>query len=447
MKKKMTIRNGKVLLPEGLKTVNIEIENGVFSNITGQTNNAEAGTVINAQGKYVLPGFIDVHTNGINGFDLTNGVYDLETGKFNSDKDAYLDGLNNALIEYAKTGVTRVVLTSLASPIEQLKKVFNYVNKYKENHSNSSWKGVLEGLFVEGTFMKLIDYRGAHNPEYFYEPSIKLFNELQEAAGGLIKVVNVVPEWDELAFKLIKYLSQKKIVCAAGHTGAIGFQYDKAIKSGLRLAVHFLNGPTGSSSKSLDGGGAVENVLRAKNMYVEIIVDGYHVDKAYVMDTIKRKGFDKVCAITDSMFTASFKELRNFNILGVSGIVSENGEYLQIADREYSLFGSMLTMDNAFSNVLTWLTIPIEGIWHVMHDPLEFEDALIKTSTLCSKNPAKILGIYQPDSKQNKDSLKNFTGSIEKGKSADLIVANIEKLDDSYKLKIENVFVKGYQVS
>ena len=158
MKKKMTIRNGKVLLPEGLKIVNIEIENGVFSNIAVQTNNAEAGNVINAQGKYVLPGFIDVHTNGINGFDLTNGVYDLETGKFNSDKDAYLDGLNNALIEYAKTGVTRAVLTSLASPIDQLKKVFNYVKKYKENHINSPWKGVLEGLFVEGTFMKLIDY-------------------------------------------------------------------------------------------------------------------------------------------------------------------------------------------------------------------------------------------------------------------------------------------------
>lgn len=447
MKKKIIIRNGKVLLPEGIKSVNIVIENDVFLSIAEQIKYSKADTVINAQDKYVLPGFIDVHTNGITGFDLTNGVYNLEKGKFISDREIYLDGLNNALKEYSRTGVTRAVLTSLASPIDQLKKVFNYVKKYKMNNINSPWKGVLEGLFVEGTFMKLIDYRGAHNPEYFYEPSIKLFNELQDAAGGLIKVVNVVPEWDELAFDLIKYLSHKKIVCAAGHTGAIGFQYDKAIKSGLRLAVHFLNGPTGSSSKSLDGGGAVENVLRAKNMYVEIIVDGYHVDKAYVMDTIKRKGFDKVCAITDSMFTASYKELKNFNILGVSGIVSENGEYLQIADREYSLFGSMLTMDTAFSNVLTWLTSPIEGIWHAMHGPLDFEDALIKTSTLCSKNPAKILGIYQPDSKQNKASLKNFTGSIEKGKSADLIIADIEKLEDSYKLKIENVFVKGYQVS
>jgi imidazolonepropionase-like amidohydrolase len=42
---------------------------------------------------------------------------------------------------------------------------------------------------------------------------------------------------------------------------------------------------------------------------------------------------------------------------------------------------------------------------------------------------------------------KNYTGSIEIGKCADVIIADIEKLKDGYKLKIENVFVKGYQIS
>ena len=104
-------------------------------------------------------------------------------------------------------------------------------------------------------------------------------------------------------------------------------------------------------------------------------------------------------------------------------------------------------MDTAFTNVLTWLTTPIEGIWHAMHKPLKFEDALVKASNLCSKNPAKILGIYQPESKQDKLLLKNFTGSIEIGKREDLIIADIEKLENSYKLNLENVFVKGYQIT
>lgn len=446
MDKKIILKNGKVLLPDGLKSIDIEVDDGSISKLEEDIRVSDNDRVVDCKGKYILPGFIDVHTNGIAGFDLTNGVYSLEYGNFDSGKDVYLNGLDNALKEYAKTGVTRAVLTSLASPINQLKQVFNFVDEYKNDHINSPWKGVLEGLYVEGTFMKLIDFRGAHNPDYFYEPSIELFNELYNAAGGFIKVVNVVPEWGEPAFKLIKYLSGKNIVCAAGHTGAIGFQYEKAINNGLKLAVHFLNGPTGSSSKSLDGGGAVESVLKAQNMFVEIIVDGYHVDKSYVMDTIKRKGFDKVCAITDSMFAASFKKLKEFNVLGVNGVVSDNGEYLKIADREYALFGSMLTMDVAFSNVLTWLTTPIEGIWHAMHEPLDFEDAVIKASELCSKNPAITLGIYHPSSIQDKTLLKNFTGSIEAGKSADIIVVGIDKKDENYRLKIDDVFVKGNQL-
>ena len=446
MNKKIKIINGKVLLPEELKSVDIIIENGVIEKIGKDTGNADLYRVVDAEGKYILPGFVDVHTNGIAGFDLTNGVYDLKNGNFISDEETYLQGLDNALKEYAKTGVTRAVLTSLASPIEQLKQVFQYVEKYKNDHIQSPWKEVLGGLFVEGTFMKLIDYRGAHNPDYFNEPSIELFNDLQTSAGGLIKVVNVVPEWGDSAFELISYLSKKNIVCAAGHTGAIGFQYDKAIKNGLSLAVHFLNGPTGSSSKSLDGGGAVENVLRSNGMFVEIIVDGYHVDKSYVMDTIKRKGFDKVIAITDSMFAAAFKNLKEFHVLGVDGVVSPNGEYLQIVDREYALFGSMLTMDSAFSNVLTWLTMPIEGVWHSMHNPLSFEEALIKTSYLCSRNPAKILGIYEPQGSATGLPVDNFTGSLETGKSADIIIAEINKMSSGYELNIDKVFVKGYQL-
>lgn len=446
MKNKIKIINGRVVLPAGISRVSVEIEDGLIANIGNHKKHPKSDAVIDARGKFVLPGFIDIHTNGIAGFDLSNGVYELGSENFISDESTYLKGLNLALKTYAKTGVTRALLTSLASPIEQLKKVFGFVKLYKRDSINSPWKEILEGLYIEGTFMKLKEYRGAHNTVYFNKPSIKLFDELQNASGGLIKVVNVVPEWGDDALDLIKYLSKKNIVCAAGHTGATGNEYKKAVKSGLTLAIHFLNGPTGSSSKSFDGGGSVENILHSKNVFVEIIMDGYHVDKAYIMDTIKRKGFDKVCAITDSMFAARVKGLKKFHVFGIDGIVSKNGEYLQIANRKHALFGSTLTMDKAFSNILTWLTNPIEGVWNELHSPLSFEEAVLKASTLCSINPAKILSIYEANS--NKDNSKHSasTGSIEVGKSADLIIAEISKQKKKYKLRISNVFVKGQQL-
>lgn len=446
MYEKILIKNGSVLLPDGLKVTDIELGDGIIARVDRQIPVGESSTVIDAEGKYVLPGFIDIHTNGIAGFDLTQGVYDRANDGFVSSEEIYLAGLDNALRKYAGTGVTRAVLTSLASPVSDLERVFGYVSKYRNDLPKQAWSEVLEGVYVEGTFMKHVEYRGAHNPDYFNEPSRELFDELQKAAGGLIRIVNVVPEWGPPALDLIKYLVAKGVVCAAGHTGATGVQYSQAIKNGTRLATHFPNGPTGSSVKPFEGGGAAESVLRADDVFAEIIADGYHVDKSYVMDTVKRKGFDNIVVITDSMFPILLDGLEKFSMLGVEGRVSSNGEYLQIADRGNALFGSTLTMDRAFSNILNWLTAPIEGIWYKLHEPLDFEEALSKTSDMCSRNPARVIGIFEPKALNDSNDLKNYTGSIEAGKSADLVIADIETIRGERRVKIDRVFVKGHSI-
>lgn len=432
------IINGKIVLPQAVISGNIEIENSQIKYIGNSNSGNKAEKIIDATDKFVLPGFIDIHTNGIAGFDLTNGVYNIEKEMFEADKSVYMDGLEKALQTYMKTGNTRVILTSLAAPIDQIKQIFSYIKEFKNSGLDSPIKTVLAGLFVEGTFMRLEDFKGAHNPDYFNQPSIELFNELQSSSGGLIKIVNVVPEWGLPAIELIRYLASKGLICAAGHTGATGSQYEEAIKNGLSLAVHFLNGPTGSSSKPFEKGGAVETVLRSDIMSLEIIVDGYHVDKSYVRDTIKRKGFEKVAAITDSMFAAEMPGLKDFEVFGIKGKVGKNGEYLQVADSDSALFGSKLTMDRAFANLLTWLTTPINGIWNPQHEANEVDEALIKTVAMCSNNPAKILGIYDTESEA--------TGSLEEGKQADVIITEINKNNDKYELKISDVFVKGNKV-
>jgi len=137
-------------------------------------------------------------------------------------------------------------------------------------------------------------------------------------------------------------------------------------------------------------------VLRSDEVSAEIIADGYHVDKSYAMDTIKRKGFERVVAVTDSMFPTMLEGVKKFSMLGVDGEVSPNREYLQIAERGDALFGSTLTMDKAFSNILSWLTEPIEGVWYRSHEPLSFEEALSKASDMCSRNPARVGGIFEP---------------------------------------------------
>ena len=446
MHNKTVIKNGSVLLADGLKATDVAMSKGTISRVAYDILADESDTVIDAKGKYVLPGMIDIHTNGIAGFDLTLGVYDPAEDSFRSSEEAYLHGLDIALRKYAATGVTRAFLTSLASPVAELRRVFRNVSKYRNNSRGQSWGGVLAGLNIEGTFIKDAAYRGAHNPDYFNGPSRELFEELQVAADGIITIVNVVPEWGRSALDLIEYLTGRDIVCAAGHTGATGNQYAEAVRSGTRLAVHFPNGPTGSSVKPFDGGGAIESVLRADEVFVEIIADGYHVDKSYVMDIIRRKGFDKVVVVTDSMFPTLLEVPAGFSMLGVEGKVSANGEYLQVVGGGNALFGSTLTMDKAFSNILDWLTAPIEGVWYKRHEPLGFEEALLLASEMCSRNPATVVGIFEPKSGDAGKDLSSYTGSIEPGKSADVVIADIEEIGGKHHLKVERVFVKGEMV-
>ncbi|KUO62199.1 hypothetical protein APF79_04300 [bacterium BRH_c32] len=431
---KLIIKNGNVLLPNGLKKVNIEIEDGIITDISKKSVKDTSAQIIDAKEKYILPGFIDLHTNGIGGFDLTNGLYDYKKESFSVTKNKYLVGLENSMKEFAKHGTTLVGFTSLEAPIEKIKKIFSYIAEYK-NRSQSGLKDIFYGIYIEGTFMKEDRYKGAHNPKYFFQPSIKLFDELQKAADGNIKIVNVVPEWGKDAFRLIEYLKKNKVLIAAGHTGANGNEYSNAIKKGLQLAIHVLNGPSSSSFKPFENGGALETILKSQKVYAEIIPDGYHVDKSYIMDMIKRKGIDKCIAISDSMFVTNMKRVNEYRMNGVVGKLSKNGEFLYIADKGNfnALFGSVLTMDKAFANLLTWFTQPIEGVWNELHKPLSFEDALINASIMCSMNPANILGL-------------DSTGTIKIGCNADILITEITNKNNIYKIKIKNVFLKGNTV-
>ncbi|MCK9279388.1 MAG: amidohydrolase family protein [Melioribacteraceae bacterium] len=428
---KIIIKNGNILLPNGLKKVHIEIEDGIITKISKNLVKDNSAQVIDAKGKYILPGFIDLHTNGIGGFDLTNGWYDYKKESFSVSKEKYLSGIENSMKEFAKHGTTLVGFTALEAPIEKIKKIFSYIADYK-NKSESILKDIFYGIYIEGVFMKDERYKGAHNPKYFFKPSIKLFDELQNAAGGHIKIVNVVPEWGKDAFNLIAYLKKKKILVAAGHTSATGDEYTAAIKNGLQLAIHVLNGPSSSSFKPFDNGGALETLLKSPQMHLEIIPDGYHVDKSYLMDILKRKGIDKCIAISDSMFVTNMKKVNEYIMNGVVGKLSKNGEFLYIADKGNfnALFGSVLTMDKAFENLISWFMQPIEGVWNELHKPLGFADALLNASKMCSQNPASILGL-------------KTTGSIAIGNNADILVTEILNNNTKYKLRINKVLLKG----
>ncbi len=419
------ICGAQVVLPESVSRADVLVKDGVISRIAPNIQEKPDVKIIRAEGQYLLPGFIDIHNHGAAGFDFSFGTYDHKGDSFSNHEEIFAKGLLAALKHYREHGVTKVLLTSMAAPLEPLKQSFENLSSFLKDHP--SYRSMVHGINLEGTFLKDPAYAGAQNADHFYPLDWNTLNDLRDSSDDLIKIINIPPEHGPTCLPFIRSLREEGMVVAGGHSAAYADEFEPAVKAGLSLAVHFLNGPSRSFSKSFRGGGAVETMLKSDEVSLEIICDGYHVDPAYVRDVIERKGADRVIMITDSMFANGLKDLRQFSLLDMLGTVSDNGQYLQPVGKKDTLFGSVLNSDVGFTNVLNWLTTDIKGVWHRHHSAYDLDQAIVQCSRMFSGNPARIL------------SLAESTGMIAEGYASDLILAEISH-EHKYELEIKDVF-------
>ncbi len=255
--------------------------------------------------------------------------------------------------------------------------------------------------------------------------------------SGIVKLVNVVPEFGQLSCDLTSELTDRGISVGAGHPLATADQVSAAIDAGLKYAIHFLNGPTGSSFKPFCGGGAVEGILSDFRIYTELIPDGAHVDKRYLRDTIARKGTDRVIAITDALFASQADGITDFTLGGIDGALSDDRKYAYVKNGLHppTLFSSALTMDKAFAEILSLLTREMPGILHREHKAMGFHDALPMASRMCTTNAHDMLRMHGCEDTQ--------TGSLEDGNWADLIILDIHGKPGHYSVEIDSVYVRG----
>ncbi|HPO52364.1 MAG TPA: hypothetical protein PK165_06000 [bacterium] len=430
----MRLTNGILCFENGLKkNIDIAIKNEKIYLEKGNKKNDEK--VIDLKGKYVFPGFIELHTHGAGLFSFYAGRYNIKKQRFEHSSEIYQEGLTQWAHLRAKTGATRLYASTAAIPIEKIKFALRELETFIRNNKNN-WEGKFyAGAMIEGTFINRAN-QGAMNPEYAFEPEKSVFDEINET--GLARLVNVPPDHGKKSVKLTEYLVSKGISVGAGHTSATYQQFKEAVGAGLKYFVHFLNGPTGNLYKSFFGGGALEAALTLDIM-LELIVDGYHVAPWYIRETFARKEPSDIMAITDAVFASQAKGIKQFECDGIGGTVDSKRQYVYVTKTgPTTLYGSMVTIDRVFSNLLSYLTKQMPGIWHKNHPALNFEKALCITSSCCSTNIVRMI------KKNNGDDLN--TGELKNGKLADLVIGEIKGKPGDYSLKIDSVFIRGQKV-
>ncbi len=437
--KTVLLKNGFLVTPQRLMRSDIVLRSGrepalrepriefVSPQDALRRDKTDFDVVVDITGKYVVPGFVDIHFHGYNLFEFTTGLYDPKSRTFDNSPSAYEYGLNMLSETLVRFGVTGFYVGTWASPIENLKNCFaqlyHYLNKPEAQRGARILGGLLEGSFLNPQMA------GAQNPDNVLEFVTDSFDRIED--NGTIKLANVVPDFGRASCKLTEYLTKKDIIIGAGHSSATCEQIAEAAGAGLKYFIHFTNGPTGGSYKPFHGGGAIEAVLKSDELYAEQILDGCHVNPAYVRDILRRKGTDRIVGVTDCLFAAG-SDIRQFTSGGIRGAISENGDCFQVVGKPDTLFSSNLTMDRGFANLLNWLTVDMQGIWNRRHEAMELEKALVATSKIFSTNACKLTGLE-----------KQGYGSVVDGAKADLCVLDITGSPGNYKVTVELTIING----
>jgi N-acetylglucosamine-6-phosphate deacetylase len=338
---------------------------------------------VDAQGSWLLPGFIDVHVHGGYGSDFMDSnpeVLDTITGF------------------HVKHGTTGMLATTMTAPKEAIDQVLAEVSSYM---SKDMPYAQLLGVHLEGPFISP-KWPGAQNPSFIQLPQAEWLKAWHERYPQLMKQVTLAPE-REGALAVIAWLRDHGIVAACGHTDASYADMQSAAREGLSHAVHTFNAMKGLHHREP---GTVGAVLTDERISAEVIADGHHVHPAAIRLLTQVKQQQNLLLITDAMSAAGLGD-GDYELGGLAVVVKSGEARLKEGD---SLAGSTLTMIEALRFIVREVGVSVP-----------------EASRYASGNPAKLL------------RLEDRIGSIAKGKQADLVLVSPE-------LSLERVWVRGNEI-
>lgn len=391
MGNKLKIINGNILTPYKIvEKGSILIENGKISEISQYNIDAPESTVIDAQGHYVSPGFIDLHVHGGGGHD-------------------FMDHSVNAFINiaelHAKYGTTTMCPTTLTSSKENLIKTLHF---YEEANKINHYGAQFSGMHIEGPYFAMAQ-RGAQDPRYIRKPDPDEYKEILKWAH-LIKRWSAAPEL-EGAMEFARYLKSVGVLPAIAHTDAIYEEVQEAFENGYTLLTHFYSGMSGVTRRNAYRyAGVIESGYLIDELDVEIIADGVHLPPPLLKLIYKIKGPSRIALITDAMRGAGMGS--GESILGDLNdgikVIIEDG-VAKLPDRS-AFAGSVATADR---------------LVRTMHQDAGI--GLLETVQMITSTPARIIG------------LSDVKGSITVGKDADIVIFDKD-------INIINTIIQGKSI-
>jgi len=368
----MILAGAHLVLPEGIqRSGHLRLDGGLIAEVSAQPLTPRTGEeVIDLDGLYVAPGFIDLHIHGALGRD----AMEADAGAFET-----------ICRHHATGGTTALCLTTIAAPLDQLLAVLDAARSYRAGEPRGA--RVL-GVHLEGPYFSP-EKRGAHLPEMLRNPEPSEWGRLLEHAE-VITQMTLAPELPG-ALPLIEALARRGIIASVGHSNAWDEEVAAAYAHGLRHATHTFNCMSTSRRRGpYRVAGVLEFVLSEPEILCEAIADGRHISPTLLRLLYRAKGSDGIALITDATAGAGLPEGSHFMLGETDCVVRDD---VALTGDGTALAGSTSSMIRGVRTMVEVCGLP-----------------LAEAVAMASLNPARALGI------------EDRKGSIGPGMDADLVV-------------------------
>ncbi len=323
----------------------------------------EGCQIIDAEGKYVGPGFVDIHTH--------------------SDGKVFFYDDPKAVGHHLKHGTTTILAALYFSMTTE--EFVDAMNKIREAMKDPDCKNLC-GIYMEGPYMNpKFGCDKEHNP-WVGPVDREKYQPIIDAGWDLVKVWGLAPERENIQQFVLDVKAKNPLaVFSVAHSEAAPQQVEALIPYGLKIGTHHTNS-TGDRIfyPEVRGVCVDEAVNYNREIYAELICDsmGIHVDPYMLRLVRKIKGDDRIILISDAY--ACDGPIPP----GYDGVDDINFDWTG------EIAGSKLTLDIACRNALKHLGASIVDVFR-----------------FASYNPAMAVGFYD-------------RGEIAVGKRADLVIVD-----------------------
>lgn len=346
------------------QTTSVLIENGVIAQIGQIEPGTACDDTLDAQGRIIAPGFIDIHIQGAGGGDIL---------------DATGEALEAISRTCARFGTTGFLATTVFKP--------NQDNRHLALAAEYAGRDLgganLLGIHLEGPFISLVK-KGMILPECICMPAGQVLDEIRHITNGHLSMMTIAPELPE-SMGIIRSLVDSDIIASFGHSNATYEQTLDGFDAGISHVTHLFNAMASIHHRAP---GPLVAIFQSEQITAQVITDGVHIHPAVLNFAYEKLGPDRTFPITDGMQAIGLGD----------GMFIYNGiEYESKAGaaryKDGTLIGTAIGLSQILERFIAFTDCPL--------------DTAIRMVT---QNPAGLLG------------LENKKGSIAVGKDADLIL-------------------------